>query len=34
MEKNKNVSYFLRQSAVGLASVSAAFRLERLQWVL
>lgn len=25
MEKNKNVSYFLRQSAVGLASVSAAF---------
>ncbi|HEL0211936.1 TPA: YSIRK-type signal peptide-containing protein [Streptococcus equi subsp. zooepidemicus] len=25
MEKNKKVSYFLRQSAVGLASVSAAF---------
>ncbi|WP_331274310.1 albumin-binding GA domain-containing protein [Streptococcus equi] len=25
IEKNKNVSYFLRQSAVGLASVSAAF---------
>ncbi|SUN45730.1 IgG binding protein Zag [Streptococcus equi subsp. equi] len=25
MEKNKNVSYFLRQTAVGLASVSAAF---------